>query len=208
MSLKDRASVIDAVRQFGGFQALSMASDEVRADKKAVLVAVHDIAAALHFVSPALRDDHDVAFAAISNDAYVALPLLSDSLKNDRQIILSAIRHDPLALRHAPEHMRDDFDIVFEAVAKSNVAIQYASTRVLHEYPLLHALHSPSGDVKRHTQLMQDEILRQVERWGTLAAQVAREKPEHQRMIEEEVVRPLYAPMGIVMKRTYEDYVS
>ena len=75
-----------AVSQYGA--SLEHASEELRSDRKLVMIAVSQDGIALRFASKELRSDRDVVMAATSNE-WRALQFASEELRSDEDIIAS-----------------------------------------------------------------------------------------------------------------------
>jgi hypothetical protein len=55
------------------------------------------------------------------------LDFASDQLKNDKDVVLEAVKQNDYALYYASEQLKNDKDIVLEAVKQDGDAIRYAS---------------------------------------------------------------------------------
>lgn len=87
----------------------------------------------LHKVSQRLRDDKEVVIAAIKQDyilSNVFLMYASDRLKNDPEVVSEAVTKYGFAIQYASNRLRDDTDMVIKAINQTGGAIAYASNRL------------------------------------------------------------------------------
>jgi hypothetical protein len=63
----------------------------------------------------------------VKQNGWWTLRYASDDLKNNREIVLEAIKQNGLALEYASESFRNDKDVVLEAIKKCYHALCYAS---------------------------------------------------------------------------------
>lgn len=56
-----------------------------------------------------------------------ALQFASEKLRNDKDVVLEAVKQDGRALRFASENLRNDKDVVLEAIKQDEWALQFAS---------------------------------------------------------------------------------
>lgn len=134
----DKEVVMAAVKNQGS--ALKFASDHLKNDDEVVLAAIKQYPEALKFASDRFKDDEKVVLAAIKKDR-LAFEHISDRLKNNKDFILKAqaVSREPLLgineafmdddyfvydmikinadiIECASARLRDDFDMVMEAV--------------------------------------------------------------------------------------------
>jgi len=92
LAQKDRNFVELALKENG--DTLSCASKAIRSDKNLVMVAVSsEFGNAIQYASADLKDDIDVALAAITNNTD-ALNFISKRLRNDPRIVLAATQEE------------------------------------------------------------------------------------------------------------------
>lgn len=141
----DKAVVMSAVRQDG--LALRHAGKELRADKEVVLSAVEQNGQALEFASEELKNDPQVAFAALTQLKVTGvsadsprremgraavrrsgefLMCLPQAVREDREILLEAMATKGMALENAPENLRGDKNLVLAACEQNGNALQFA----------------------------------------------------------------------------------
>lgn len=120
-----------AVTQCG--YALEYASDELRANKEIVKIALgkpqdeEEDPPALDYASEDLRNDEEVAQLAVSYDEWSLGPL-SEALRKNRAIIgRTAVLQDGRVLEFAAADLRRDDDFVKARVAESPLALPDAS---------------------------------------------------------------------------------
>ncbi len=126
-AMRDREIVELVVSQFG--ETISHASKDLRADKDLVLKAMRGSFGNgnyLEYASRELKDDPDVALAAVKSDGS-ALKHVSARLRNDRKIVSRAVKSSGWALRYASKQLRADRKIVLMAVKQIGVVLEFAS---------------------------------------------------------------------------------
>ena len=64
-----------------------------------------------------------------SQDSFI-LKYVSDKLKDDKEVVIEAIKRNGLALEFASDRLKDDKDIVIEAVKNNGFALEFASDRL------------------------------------------------------------------------------
>ena len=102
------------------------ASDELKADKEFVLAVIEKNPSALQFANTNFRDDREVVMAAVKRYR-LALQYASARLQNDKAFVLAVIEKNPSALKFANKNFRDDRKVVMAAVKSYGLALQYAS---------------------------------------------------------------------------------
>lgn len=141
----DKGVALSAVQQDG--LALQHAGKDLRADKDVVLLAVQRNGRALEFASEALKNDPQVSFAALtqlevpgvseaspshemghaavrkSGEFLMCLP---QALREDREILLEAVASKGMVLEMAPADLRDDKELVLAACEQNGNALQFA----------------------------------------------------------------------------------
>ena len=109
---------------------LRYASEDLKADKDIVLVAVKKYEHALEYASQELRDDKEFMLELVSADGHL-LRYVSEDLKADKNIVLAAVKKNGFALNYASQELRDDEEVVLEAIKTSTgYAFKYASPRL------------------------------------------------------------------------------
>lgn len=84
---------------------------------------------ALALLVPALQDDEDVVWCAVTVTG-AALEFASPRLRAHKPVVLAAVRQDGLALYHAAEAMRGDREVVTAAM-RSNFMVYALASRTL-----------------------------------------------------------------------------
>lgn len=82
------------------FSDFNLCSDELRADKNIVALAVADFGEALDHASPTLQADRDIVSIAVAQSGF-ALTYASEELKNDIEIVLLAVSQHKNAIQFA-----------------------------------------------------------------------------------------------------------
>lgn len=150
---------IKAVKSDG--ESLACLSERLRDDMEVVTAACHENGESLQYVSERLRDDDAVVKTALlslggGENIYYAserlrgdfvmaliavtsphnrgsnniLSFLSDDLRDNKQIVLNAVLNSPRSLMKASDRLKDDYDIVNAAFEKDHSALGYASERL------------------------------------------------------------------------------
>lgn len=124
---EDRLVVLAAVRQRA--EALQYAGS-LRADAEVALAAVQRCPAALHFAANALRGSRDFAVRAVVADTTgTLLRFLEPQLREDREVALAAVRRNWRALEHVPVMLRSDEEIVNVATLQSLEAFKLVDAK-------------------------------------------------------------------------------
>lgn len=126
----DYKVVSNAVNRNG--LALEFATDEWKDDKNLALVAVAKHAEALQFVSERLRNDVEVVQAAIrnNNEVVMAVKKLPYVLEFTPFQNSAPIKKNGLVLEFASQDVKENKDVVLEAIRKSPPALRFASTGI------------------------------------------------------------------------------
>ncbi|KAK3239015.1 hypothetical protein CYMTET_51033 [Cymbomonas tetramitiformis] len=101
-------------------------SEELKADKEVVLLAVHEHVCGMEKVSKELRADKDVALAFATCSKFhkpfysSKMELLPPALLADRDVISAAVSMNGLLLKFAPAPLRDDRELALIAVANGD----------------------------------------------------------------------------------------
>lgn len=136
---KDVELVRVAMRQ--NLECLFYVSEELAGDpnimhdagldqKETALQAVRTCWRALLFASEQIRNDPEVVFAAIEDFDSSALIYASKALRADRTFALAVVKKRGDLLRDFEPAIKNDFEIVLEAVKNTDRALQYAGAAV------------------------------------------------------------------------------
>jgi hypothetical protein len=152
LAQKDRQFVELALKENG--DTLSCASDAVRSDKNLVLVAVSsEFGNAIRHASAGLKDDPEVALAAISNPRIMsfngptkdALEYVSKRLRNDKSFVLATMRKCGQNLQYVSQTLRNDPDVIAAAVGESPWAMEFASSNIRNNKGIVKSLIENAG---------------------------------------------------------------
>lgn len=84
-------------------------------------------------VSDSLKDDRDIALLAVNNQGD-NIYYLSARLQHDKAIFIQALKHSPFLIHdYWNDSLRDDKDVVMQAVKKNGHYFTYASSRLQHD---------------------------------------------------------------------------
>jgi hypothetical protein len=113
----------------------------------------------LYSVPSYLRDDKDIVLAAIRMEgAFCSDYIESQFLRSeDRDVVLALVRADGSLLETASEDLRDDFEVVREAVRTSSGALRCASQRLQADRELKSLAAGQLKEEKRLTKLFADK---------------------------------------------------
>ncbi len=122
-------------RGTSGIEKISLynidAQAEARREKQHALDEIRKNATAFQQLSPEMRDDEEVALAAIQASTLNVVQYASSRLKNMKKIALPAVQKNAHNYRHLSDAMRDDEEILFEAIKSATFDILgYASDRL------------------------------------------------------------------------------
>jgi len=130
---EDYDCAMAVVRQDG--RDLRLASEALLDDKRVVMAALSEgrYPYALRYASPRLQDDIELgryalrrvqrlvrevySGIAIGLDAHCVLEDLSPRLKDEKAFVLLAVEIEPFSVQHASARLRDDFDVIWAALA-------------------------------------------------------------------------------------------
>lgn len=115
---------------------LESASEELKNDKKTVMLAVRSYGCALNFASKELKKDRDIVIEAVKSDGN-ALLYVSEELKSDRNIVIEAVKSKGCALKYSLEEFRADKEIVLEAIKSDSLAINFASNKLKNDEEII-----------------------------------------------------------------------
>lgn len=138
-TLKNRVDFfVAAVRDLGAGCAwnLQYASQELRADREAVLAIVRWSGFSLKDASAALRNDRLVVLAAVTSDA-MSFSFASKELRNDLEIAFEAVKGSYKNLEYAGPAPRGDCKIVRLAVMQSCESFKFASESLRNDRELI-----------------------------------------------------------------------
>lgn len=110
---------------------LSYASETLRDDFELVLKFVSFNGTALAYASDRLKKDRCIVNAAFNSCLRnPCLRFVSPELYTDREIITKAVSKWGRDLEYAPDHFKDDYEIVMTAVMNDGYSLEYASPRL------------------------------------------------------------------------------
>ncbi|MBA3998187.1 MAG: hypothetical protein C0466_13620 [Candidatus Accumulibacter sp.] len=102
----------DGVEQFE--TVLAFASEDLCADKEVVLAALKWDGYAIRYASDALKNDRDVAMAAVQNDIYgEAFECIGEALQADQEIILEGLNCNQSIFDLLPKAIQEDAVVQF-----------------------------------------------------------------------------------------------
>lgn len=84
---------------------------------------------ALAFASDNLKNDYDIALAAVNQNG-TAIKIISDKFKKNREIIMAAVKTSGRALEFTDKKFKVDKDVVLAAVQQSGGALEFAPKRL------------------------------------------------------------------------------
>ncbi len=159
---QDRDTVKALLKKDGFY--IKTLSDEYRADKELIDIAINYNAATfsyiaehlknddayiyeliqkegrvLEFVNERFKKDKNLVLLAIESRAH-ALDYAHSSLKADKEVVMAAINKNSKALEYADEHLQADEDIVLAVIDKNVDAFKYASLSVVDNRKIILAL--------------------------------------------------------------------
>lgn len=150
--ISNREEAIDLVSK-NGFN-LEKLSDNLKDNQLIVSLAIESQPRAIKFASKRLRSDKSIVMEALKRDIFVTNHLgdtllsgediavmvasectwgcyfLDPEFLNAKKVVIAAVKSQPLALTIFTKEMRDDYDVVLEAVSRDGNAIAHASTRL------------------------------------------------------------------------------
>lgn len=124
----DRAVVLDAIDRSNG-HAIKYASDQVRADRGAMLAAMQYDPSLCRYARGDLRTDRAIILAALQGGEMNVRQLpwhYCAELCGDREFMLAMVRARGTALRWACGMLRGDRELVCVAVQQDSLALEYA----------------------------------------------------------------------------------
>ena len=105
---------------------LLYATDELKADKEVVMVAVSNAGHALLYATDELKADKEVVLATVNNYG-PALLFATDKFKADKEVVLAAVNNYGDALQFAADKFKADKEVVLAAVNNDGEALQFAT---------------------------------------------------------------------------------
>lgn len=105
------------------------ASDILRDDKEVAIAAIESAVNSVRFISERLAGDRDIATISVRKYGLM-LEYVSADLRNDQDVVLDAVRDNGLALQFASDDIRDKEYVVLNAVRENGLALQFASERI------------------------------------------------------------------------------
>lgn len=121
--------VLEAVTQDG--RALEFASPELRSNEKIVTLAIMNKPEAIEYAGEEFQQEIRECIQFINNDMLPTLvhPAVKPWVVNVRSVVLAMVTKISYELHNASEVLKDDLEIVEEAVRKNGYTLEYASVR-------------------------------------------------------------------------------
>jgi hypothetical protein len=125
----DKDLVLNVVRK--NASQLQFATDDLKSDKEIIkAVIIEDAYFALKFGDKKFREDRVVALEAVRYRHAHAYEFISEELKSDREIALTAIQNNVHILKHAPDQIKNDFELMKIAVETDGMAYKFFSNEL------------------------------------------------------------------------------
>ena len=143
----DRETVLIAVQSRG--DALRYASDELKNDKLVVQNAVQNFGEALKYASDDLKNNIEVVMIAVKGRSYGAgvLQFSSERLRNDKDVVLNAVEKNGVCLQFASDNLKNDREIVLIAVQNDGQALEYASDNLKNDREIVLIAVQDKGEI-------------------------------------------------------------
>jgi hypothetical protein len=155
----DRRIVELAVQRSHGGRALASATDDLKADRELVMMAIQMGPApsfcygrprsAFAYASEGLRADRDLALMAVQQCGTALKYISDDTVRSDRDVVLAAVtcpvQDSSLAIHHAAEAFWGDRDVMMAAVQVNGHALAYASEELQSDRELVQAAIENNG---------------------------------------------------------------
>lgn len=113
---------------------LKETSPKLRNDPEMVMLAVQNNGLALEFASPELQGNSDIVKVAMQQNQeagqFVSEEYRLGIYKQQKVQLIKSLRNDGTLLRFAPYKMRNDPEVVLEAVLQNGLALQYATNEM------------------------------------------------------------------------------
>lgn len=130
----DEGLVLDMVKQEG--QQLRYALDYFKDNKKIVLAAVNNDGFALRSASSRLQNDEEVVMSAVSEKGQ-AIAYANERFWSDRKAMLTVVQTYGYGLfEHGSEELKEDKELVLEAVKNNSHVLEYVSESLRNELKL------------------------------------------------------------------------
>ncbi|WP_422137808.1 DUF4116 domain-containing protein [Endozoicomonas sp. ALC020] len=142
-SLGDHEEKIRSVLLRGG---LKYASQRIRNDKDLALAAISSNPYNLIHLSEELKSDNEVVLAAVTQEGY-QLRYASPKPQDNEEVVMAAIKNYPAALRYASERIRSDKNIIKTLVAINFNILRYANKTLLKDRDYMLDLIEQDSDV-------------------------------------------------------------
>lgn len=113
---KEQKAGIELVLKDG--MELENLSPRLKNNKPLVRIAVSQNPRALEFAALDLKEDRDIALAALKKDKNLFLNAVGPNLRENKEFILEVIEIDFVLLMNASERMKDNEEVVLAAIEK------------------------------------------------------------------------------------------
>lgn len=160
--LKNDLSVALVALELDGL-LLEHVGPELKQNKKLTAIAVKNNGLALEFADPKYQDDPEIVAVAMYQNIYSKsfvgpnMKLHFYSQKKKQTII--ALRNDGTLLRFADAELRNDFDVVWEAVHQNGLALEFASYRLkADKFIVSEAVKQYSGAIVFASSYLQNDL--------------------------------------------------
>jgi hypothetical protein len=153
LKLKDNKEFILQCIAINGY-ALACASDRLKDDPQVALAAIKNWAY-LREASPRLKDDTDFVLQCIAINGN-NLAYASDRLKDDPEVALAAIKNNA-SLREAGPRLKDDKAFVLQCIAIDDYALAYASDRLKDDPEVALAAIKNHGSLREASPRLKDD---------------------------------------------------
>ena len=95
--------------------------------------------------------NRDLVLSIVTKDPLAVGHLLTDELKNDSQIAIDCVRVAPSSLYHFMDAVKDDEDVIREAIKKDGCAIAFASRRLQRNEDIMYEAVKQDGQAVLNT---------------------------------------------------------
>lgn len=132
MDWNNKEKVLEAVKNDG--YSLQYASDELKNDKEVVLTAVKQNGNILEYLPYKYKNDYEIVLEAIKSDGD-SIQFASKNMKDDKSLVLKAIKNgNPYIIDCFSSRLRNDKEIVIEALKKDKMAFCYIGEKIKEKY--------------------------------------------------------------------------
>lgn len=137
----DREVVISVLEKSA--ENVSEISDELKADKEVMFIAMREDPIYMVYASKELKDDKEFVLQAIEAGC-CSMHQISERLSNDRELAMRCVEINGLDLWALNEKFKDDREIVAAAIKHNVDGLRYASERLQNEMEFLLLLRGSS----------------------------------------------------------------